>query len=362
MFTRRKLPVSVVFALLLALLMSVTVASAQQVTLGGSATVRDANALSDSLVIALTGVSAPAAGTTYEGWLIDASGGKVSTGALTVSGGAISQTYTSPTGANLATYATFAISSEPDPDPDPATHGTVLYSDTIVAGVASHIDHLLVSLGSNPDGEGIAVGLREQAGVAKAHAALAKNSATLADKQEHSQHVINVVEGSAGANAAAASPGDGHGVLNYAADAIAHAGFALSVAPDDAAVAELVAAANNVIADATLARDNALTVVNATTDNLLVDIALTNQVNATTRALEGSDQNADGVLSGSEGGANTVYTSAQDMGAFELKAGDVTPPVTGDALVPMMALMVLIAGLVLTSGGGLLVFRRRHAE
>ena len=583
MFTRRKLLVTMVAALLLTLLMSVTVASAQEAALGGSANFRDGASLSDSLVISLTGAPVPAAGTAYEGWLVS-SGGKISTGILAFSGGALTGTYESSSGTNLlSAYDTFVITEEDAVGPTvlialnelnssgqsgwarldsegaqtlvtlqlssgtlqteavhihagqcgdtlggvtnsltsfvggsgasvttvaasleslltggfaintheagnagnytacgniparastvtfalgelnssgqsgqatltarginstevvlsvssgalqteavhihsgqcgdtlggvahgltsfvggsgtsittvaaglsslrtggfainsheagnasnyttcgniPALRGTALYSDTIPAGVFLHVGHLLVAWPSNPDGKGITVGLREQANDAFTHANLAANSTTLAAKQTHSHHVINIIQGVNGANydASFAGPGDGFGVLNYAADTIKHADFAKTQAPDDNTVVamadESIAASNNVIARSNLAVEAALDVVNASSDNLAVSVGLVNAVNNTRAALEGSDENADGALSGAEGGANTAYTKAQDIAQFELQAGGPTPPVTGDLLVPIAALMVLIAGLLFTTGGGLVILRRRR--
>jgi len=356
MFTRRKLLVTMVAALLLTLLMSVTVASAQEAALGGSANFRDDASMSDSLVISLTGAPVPAAGTAYEGSLVS-SGGTISTGILGSSGGALTGVYTSGSQANLlGTYSTFVIT----------VGGTALYSDTIPAGVFLHVGHLLVAWPSNPDGKGITVGLREQANDAFTHANLAANATTLAAKQTHSHHVINIIQGSNGTNYDAnfAGPGDGFGVLNYAADTIKHADFAKGEAPDNATVGakadEAIAASNNVIAWSNLAVAGALDVVNASSDNLAVDVGITNAVNNTRSALQGIDNDADGALTGTEGGANKAYTSAQDIAQFELQAGGPTPPVTGDLLVPIVALMVLIAGLLFTAGGGLVIFRRRR--
>ena len=375
MLTRRFLPVSIVLALVLALIASLSVASAQEEeeeeTLGGSITFRDENAMSDSVVIALTDVPAPAAGTAYEGWLIGSSG-KVSVGIFTVdSRNDVDHTYVDPDGANLlATYSQFAISSEPVPDPDPATPGEILYSDSVPSGAFVHVGHLVVSWPSNPDGKGIVVGLREQAAVALTHALLAQNSTTLADKLKHSHHVVNIVEGTGGANfdGSFGNPGDGFGVLNYAADAIIHANLAIDAAPSDETVVDhangVITTTNNVITWATQARDNALNATNQTVE-LVVELAIQNTVASATRALNGRDSDDDNVIEAiaNEGGAQTAYTESQDIAEFVLTSGPLEAPPTGDALVPQVALGVLLAGAALVlSGGFLMLWRRRTAQ
>ena len=381
----RIFPVSIVLALVLALFVSLAVANAQEeeeVTLGGSATFRDASALSDSLVIALTDVPAPAAGTAYEGWLIASDGAsKVSTGILDVSEeGTVDQTYVDPDGANLlATYATFAISSEPVPDPDPDTPGAILYADTIPAGGFLHIGHLLVNWPPNPDGKGIVVGLREQANVGLTHANLSDGSDTLVGIQLHAHHVINIVEGSEGANydGSFGNPGDDIGVLNYAADAIVHANLAKSAAPDDETVTAnadaVIAAAENIVTWATVARDQAIRIADQTSENILVTISLQNMVNNMNWAVNGRD---------ADGGAEVAYTEAQEMGSFVLVEGASPPPPapptptptavatptamsppTGDTQVPAVALGALVAGIAFVlTGGSLLLWRRRRVQ
>ncbi len=364
MFNRRMFRTSVVVALLVVLMTTFGTASAETV-LGGSVTFRDSNALSDSLVISLSGVPAPVAGTAYEGWLIGANG-KVSTGVLTVTdAGAINSTYVSPTGANLvAAYYSFAISEEPVPDSDPDTPGTVLYSDTIPSGAFLHMGHLLSSWPANPSSKGLVVGLREQVDVARTHAVLADNSTTLASVQSHAHHVINIIEGSGGANYVAAfgDPGDGNGVLNYAADAIVHATLAKNAAPDDATVTAnadgVIATANNVITWATTARDNALLATVQTSLDIVTTLSIDNAVSNLTSALEGRDGDGDGTVESiaNEGGAWQAYTSAQDIGLFMPTMG--ATPGVGDSLVPVVALSILLAGLALGGTGGFILLRR----
>ena len=344
--------------------------------LGGSVSFRDADALSDSVVTALTAVPDPAAGTQYEGWLIADDGSKVSTGVMSVSGGAINMTYTDPNGANLlATYSSFAISLEPAPDPDPDTPALVLYTDTVLGAVFVHVGHLVVAWPPNPDGKGIAVGLREQVATALFHAELAASSTTLETQQLHLHHVINIIESSSGANydASFGDPGDGLGVLNYANDAIVHANLAKAGAPDDENIVAhadgVIASANNVINNVTTARDNALLGVAQTTDNRFVSTSLTNAVTFLMRARDGTDDDGDDApgSTGAEGGALRAYLEAQDIASFmpasETAVVVATPtpdaPVTGDIQPGSAIGGMLVIGLLLVAAGAVLLLRRR---
>ena len=378
MFTRRVLSVSILLALALVLVASLAAVSAQaeEETAGGSVTFRDADAMSDSVVIALTGVDVPTAGTRYEGWLIAGDGSKISVGVLTTTpAGTIDHTYVDAGGANLlATYGAFAISVEPSPDPDPATVGLIAYADSVPQGAFTHVGHLVVSWPPNPDSKGITVGLKQQVAVALAYAQLADSSTTLANKQLHLHHVINIIEGSGGANydASFGDPGDGVGVVNYAADAIAHAQLAMDAATANATVQThgqgVIDAATLVSADATRARDNSLTALGQSEIDIVVNLSIDNAITNLTKALNGilvsADLDGDGVDEATitEGGANNTYVQAQDIAKFVLiKEGTAQPPQAGDALVGTVATSVLLAGLAFTTMGVLLLRRRRTA-
>jgi hypothetical protein len=358
---------------MVALLASLSV-SAQEapVTLSGSASFSDAEALSDSLVIDLGGVSAPSAGTKYEGWLKDASGNAISVGVLEVSSaGTVKVTYVDPDGTNLlAANQVFVITAEPDPDSSTDSSGVVVYSDLIETDAFAHIGHLVVTLDSNPDGKGIATGLREQTRTALTHAQLAKESSTLTDKQSHAQHVINIVGG-------LGAPGDGYGILAYAADATSHASLAKEALPGNKALAAnadvVIASASNVTAWAEGARTNAQQIVDSTSDNVIVEVSLNNLISSTTKVVNGRDVDGDGKVrpfnivkagvvtsKADEGGAELAYTSSQGMAQFVLLAGDVDSPSVGDALVPPIMLGILLVGFALTASGGFLMRRRRE--
>ncbi len=344
MFTRRKLQITMALTLLFAMLISATAANAQAVTLGGTATIRDASGsalgASNSLALALTDAPAAGSGFRYEGWLVSSSGAKVSVG--TFNGPSINGTWVSPTNENLAaTYVQLVLTKEPVPDPDPATSGASAFSATIAAGVLGPFRSLLATSGSTASGNGLAVALHGQAGVAAAHAALSQGSAALADMQSHAQHVINVIDGSG-------APGDGIGILAYAADAKTQAAAAKANDPDNATVVAgadaVIAAADRIIDRAGIAKTNAQLVISASSKNVLADVAAANVTSMSGQMV-------------STGAA--LYAAAQDMGAFVPVDGSVaTPPSAGDELVPMIALLALAAG-VLFTGGGFAMLRRR---
>ena len=353
MFTRRKFQITMGLTLVLAMLISVTAASAQEAALGGNVTVRDgagsAVGSNNSVVIALTGVPSAGAGMTYEGWLISSSGDKVSVG--TFNGPSIDATWVSPTNENLAAkYGQFALSSEITPDPDPATPGAIVYSGTTTVGVLIPFLGLLsnssvTATGNDEDlGEGIigvATALRGQTAVMVAHSNLADGSDTLGEKQTHVQHVINAVDGLGG-------PGDDVGVLAYADEAKTLAAQAKAGDPTNAAVTAaadaLITAADRTIDRANLTKSNANSVIGASSDNLIAQVALANVV---------------GLSAQTNDSAKDTYLAAQDLGAFVLEAGaGVAPPSAGDELVPLLALIVLVAGMVFT-GGGVAMLRRR---
>ncbi|MBI2872737.1 MAG: hypothetical protein HYY00_06070 [Chloroflexi bacterium] len=373
MFTRRVIRVAILVALTTALLASLGTVQAQEEkppALEGTIVFRDAKALSDSLAIDLVDVPAPAAGTQYEGWLLEGAT-KLSIGELQrqVVQGGIVFTYVEPASGNLAAkYSGFQITIKPS--------GDVAYSDTIPAAGMAHVRHLLSAWDTNPDKKGIAVGLRQQTALAMTHAQLAAKATTLADVKQHAEHVVNIIEGSKGANfgdkdgnGTVENPGDGRGVLGYADDAIAHAGLTAKAVPDRALIVgnskRVIDSATNVKDWAGGARDNALLAIQQT--NLsLATIFISNAAQSLTWAATGRDADGSGVIDGipGEGGAQTAYTSAQDMGSFSLKKGKEglpTTPVTGDLAVPQLALYALLAGAALTTLGLLMLRRRRVA-
>ena len=362
---------------------------------GDTVTIRDSDdtnygdMLSDKAMVMIMNPPALPANMVYEGWLVSDDGSRKQTaGVMTVGeDGNITHTFmtmstttangetvTGPSGENLfASFDKFVVTVEPVPDDDPEPSGVIAYSDNIPAGGLSHIRHLLYSWGGNPpymsgfhEGtpKGIAVGLREQTAIALAQARLSMSAATLADAHSYAEQVINVIEGMNGANygdldgdGEIENPGDGFGVLSYANDAAVHSGLSQAGAAEDMRIAmygdAVAASANNVMDWATNARDVTMRALG--TNDLL--IAATLYMPTVESLLDKSLNGGDG-----EGGAMQAYSAAQDMGTYEPMAvapmpPDVEPPDTGDPNVPMMAMVVLVVGALLTVAG-IYIYRR----
>jgi len=333
--------------------------------------------LSDMATITITDVPALGSDEAYEGWFISDDGSrKQSTGILTPdSEGTISQTYTSTgdnAGENLfADFDTFVVTIEPIPDPDPAPSAVAAYSHTIPAGGLAHIRHLTYSWTGNPAYEsgfhegtpkGIAVGMREQMWLAWVHAELALDSDDVDGMIQHAEHVINIIEGVDGENFGdfngddvAQNPGDGFGVLPYAADTIKHAEFTISAAPGDETIAshgaDAIEAAENVIDLATNARDQAMLAAAAVSSPSAVELFIGSVADLTNSALNG---NNDG------GGAKQAYWAAQDMGAYVLgDPSDVEAPTVGDPIIPNLPQLALALGAFLLISGAYMYRRSR---
>jgi hypothetical protein len=296
------------------------------------------------LVVELANVTHLGANEAYEGWLVADNGAtKLSVGVLPVDAdGMIEYTYTHPEHRNLVSiYDKFVITVEPVPDANAAASNKVAYSDQLPTGALSHIRHLLYSLAGNPNytsgphngtPKGITVGLWQQTDVAHQHAALAAAGTTIDEVKLHLAHVVNIVEGSAGANFvdSAGNPGDGAGVLKYAELAKSHAELALAASPGDAIIARFAPnAANssdNVTSWAGQAHDAAIQ--GRATDSLTVALAYAaNAELLLMRSLDGFDADRDGEIAWGtgKGGATQVHLVAQNMATYN-PAALVEPP------------------------------------
>ena len=284
-----------------------------------------------------------------------------------------------PTGENLfGSFDKFVVTVEPVVDPDPLPAMETAFFHQIPKGGITHIRHLAYSWQGNPaytsgphagEPKGISVGLREQAWVALVHIRLAMDQSTLAGIQRHAEHVVNAIEGTGdlgGPNYGDLNKdgnvedfGDGFGVLNYAADAGKHARFAADAVPDDAVIGThakaVVAASDSAILWASQTRDLALLALGS--DSLTSATLFVN--------------NATSIMQKAWDSANQAYWSSQNMGTYTLapvippppkpEPDKPKPPPTGDPIVPNLALMALLAGMLLLVSGGY-IWRRSRSQ
>jgi hypothetical protein len=360
----------------------------------------------------MAGVTPPAQGTAYEGWLVSDDGeAEMSVGIMTVAiDGSISHTFGSAsegyTGENLiAGFNTFVITVESVPDDDPGSSSNVAFGYSVPLDGIAHIRHLLSDWPSG-SGVGIMTNLKAQLDIAIQHAELAAASDTIEDVRNHMHHVINVIEGAEGANydASLSDPGDGIGVIVHAQDS-KHGPFAATAFPDDTVIGEhallVEASGANVENWANKARDIALNVIgtsNLQLAKIFVGPGGETVVSTLIAAKNGFDADGDGTVgSGAgEGGANQAYVEAQLMGTYTLSPGtpvqvvptptpeptaeptpEPTPepvvasvpqptapglPGVGDDSVPIAAQLALLAAVVLLGTGGIFMVRGRRSK
>ena len=348
---------------------------AQDVTGVGTAVISDDAFLSDSITYSMTGVTAPANGTAYEGWLVSDEGSVVlSTGVMVVDDeGNVDHTFTSATGENLIrNYDKVKITIEPVPDEDPAPSGIFAFEDQIPPGGMAHVRHLVTDWPPG-SGKGITTRLIEQLQAVLDEAALAVDDAdaTLAVIKQRAERVVNGIDGPDGANYAdhdgdgtIEEIGDGQGAIFHANDAITHANLASGGSGNDPTVSEhaavLVVNAQSSIDFMAVARDSAISNVLGATSASAAKLSMGIVVGLIGNALNGLDTDADGEFVGlGETGAVHAYREGQLMATYSFPGGEVEPevepPATGDSAVPLLAQIGVIASLAFLAVGGLLV-------
>ena len=308
---------------------TVTVMARPPVIVGKTALIRDKNGLSDSLTYSMADVMSPTQGSEYVGWLISDNGSvKLSTGPMAIAGdGTIRHTFDESngryTGENLITSYNQVVITEEAAGADPdAPAGPAVYSHEVPPDAMAHIRHLLTDWPPG-SGAGILANLIEQLNVAGTHANLARNSTNLPALRNHTEHVVNAIEGPDGPNYGDLSGdgstedfGDGVGVLTHASDR-KHAGFATGAAPNDQVIAAHAAKVEmygtNAEDGATAARDLALGIFGE--PNLADGL---NTAASVMGALEGALNDLDGALA--------AYVEGQRMATYTLiPVAPVTP-------------------------------------
>lgn len=304
----------------------------------GVVTFSDGQARSDRVRLEVEGLS-PQPGATITGWLLNAEGVAVRLGTLTPdASGRASLTYTDEPKRNLLANYDRAVVTAERGDGGTKPEGTELMRDEIPAGAMVHIRHLLVRFDTTPSNTALATGLLTQAQIAAERAAQAKRAADandLAGVRTQLEQVVNLIEGDRGANAGDLNgdekrdnPGDGLGLLSYAAATAEHAQLAIDAAPRDETIrihgGHVIASATNAGGWLAEARTLALPVFRA--PNVAAARGSVERINELlTAALEGRDANRDGRIDPvpGEGGARTAYNHAQLMATLEPTAAQV---------------------------------------
>jgi tRNA A-37 threonylcarbamoyl transferase component Bud32 len=120
----------------------------------------DFNYLVDQVIVSVNGLPLPEPGTHFEVWMLSQGGEKRrSIGSVTFDGNSGQLNYINPDGDNLlAEFDQFEITLEPNDD-DPAPSNEVVASSIFPPLVLPHMRHLLVSIGSTPEGIALIQGL-----------------------------------------------------------------------------------------------------------------------------------------------------------------------------------------------------------
>jgi len=271
--------------------------------------------VSDRLIFALTGATAPPAGRSLRTYLFTNTGGGLYVGPLTLTGGAINTTFDFPYHNLIASYDTLQIMQE-----------SVIFSATVPVGTLSFIRTALVYANDTPNTVGYAVGLLSQAEMLALHAGLARdavNANNLGEAKMHVEHVLNTLYGQADArygdhnkDGSTDNPGDGYGLLRYSralSATLAVAGGSIDATqPIKDRVAEVRVTVDNMGVWSPLLIAKAQEVLAATSFSA-AQTPVTQLVGFATRMFSGVDLNDNGQIEpiANEGGAQVAYQSSQ---------------------------------------------------
>ncbi len=347
----------ITLGLILLMTLSVSVAYADHHTAAysgeGTAVISDAAASGDKVTYSLAGVTALDADHAYEGWLIDSvSGAMVSTGVMSVIGGKISHSWTSPDGDNLlAMYDSVAVTVEELPDDDEAPSDTKAFSGAISTDAIMHIRHLVVAF---PDGgdSGLLTQLQAQIGMAMAKIAEAQAADEIEALKAATLEAVDIIDAD-------------NGIVELAHAAEEHADLASDAAgPAENSVRtyakKVIKSSGN--AEIWALDAKAQTVAVIAEDDIDTAKVLLNIVNGRLDAAQNG--------TATEDGAAAAYKQAQMMATIALTTDgppqdddddDTTKgPIVGDTAVPAAMQLMLLTALALIIGGGALLYRARR--
>ncbi|MQG18783.1 MAG: hypothetical protein FI687_03290 [SAR202 cluster bacterium] len=325
----------------------------------GTAIVSDDKGSSDAITITMTGVTAPASGKQFVGWLASEYR-KVSIGIISVdSNGAVSHTHNSSSslysGLNLIRNYNALMITEENEGAIPSSPSTsIIYSAVIPKASIAHIRKLL-SGSTTGSTTGILADLKTELQVASDAATAASNATTASVIDDYLKQVIDAVEGSvlstaasATASATAANAADtGDSTDNYT-----------SVAANYATVNTEI---SNVTSWATSARD--LAVSARAKSDVALKKGLIGPGGGTIIAFLAAGSS--GVSTdASAGGVDGAVVAAQNMATYNITAvtldeSKLTAPAAGDNAVPVLVSLMLGLALMSIAVGSFIVYRRK---
>jgi len=329
----------------------------------GTAVISDGSGTNDSVNLSMSGIPQPPDGTRYSLILLSDDGLTSETlGELVFSeDGIVSQTFSSSSDLIANASNLWIVFGPPD---------LRSYAASIAASGIVHIRHVLIAgAGDDPLKKGYLNGASDQAAVALLHANLAlseANNGNLAGAKLHAEHVVNIIDGTTedlNGDGQGQNPGDGIGLVTYAAAAGTHTGFAAASVPDSTPITEnavqVQTATANVLAWAADAKTNAGLVQRQTTLSLAT-LFVEKTASSLGAVINGRDANGNGsveALTG-EAGLTQARWYAQWMATYEISPARLGKlPNVGDSTVPVLPFVATIAGVsLLMLGFGL---RRR---
>jgi hypothetical protein len=228
---------------------------AASATATATASLRDDLGILDRVEVQIPSLPAPPAATRYRVWLRSEDLRVVQyAGDLEVpaGGGTATLSWIQPGAENLlATFSQVLVTLESGDPPGQQPGGTLLFQGQLDPGVLTQARRLLVRWPDSRYGSASLVGLRRMADLARLQVAALQEAAAAADlaaMQRKAEHLVNLVEGDRGAfygdlnrDGRAEDPGDGTGILPYAAGAVTQARFAWAQAVDPAVADQALA-------------------------------------------------------------------------------------------------------------------------
>jgi len=332
---------AILIALLAALLAYPAPADAAGRKGSGSVRFRDGQARSDKVTVRLTKATSPAGGHHYQAWLISDDGQThIDIGQLNLDAeGSAVLDWVSPAGENLlARYNRFAITEEANGAAAGAPSNQIAYTGQAAPQLRAAMLALLVTGPDTPlpDRVGLATGLRVEARALASEGRRALNAAVelrRATRRNLDEALLNRL---AGINDGLWGDWDGDHTIEYTSDTYGITRYAHTVQQtiqpllgqpaldqdQQALLNEMLTATDNILDWAYQARNLANVVVSPDTDPEGAKIVQEDIAWLTNITSRGADLSNDGKieLELGEGGADGIYTNAQDMGRISFKA------------------------------------------